>query len=181
MKEKSNQKISMKAIIIIVIVVIVLIAIFSDSNESSSSQINNSNNNTTQESDSNSNEGIEEENKYMTSLEWTNSGNENSDEEQEWLKVAVENDSYDGDILQSGTYIVRQTDGEYNGTPQRTYNLYVTELNTDNPEEVQNNSLPITVGGVNGSENEIIVKKGQYLYIQKVSGGEIGHLKLELK
>jgi len=97
------------------------------------------------------------------------------------LNVAIENDNYVGDVLKSGTYTVEQTDGEYDGTPQRTYNLYVTDLNTENPDEVQNNSIPITVGGVNGSNSEITVQKGQYLYVQKVSGGEIGHLKLTLK
>ena len=117
----------------------------------------------------------------MTSLEWTNSGKDNSDEQIEWLKVAIENDNYDGDVLKSGTYTVEQTGGEYDGTPQRIYNLYVTDLNTENPDEVQNNGIPITIGGVNGSNSEIVVQKGQYLYIQKVSNGETRHLKLTLK
>lgn len=122
-----------------------------------------------------------QEGNYMTFLEWTNSGNDNSDEVAEWLKISIENDNYDGDILQAGTYIVEQTDGEYDGTPQRIYNLYVTDLDTENPDDVQNNSLPITVGGVNGYNTEITLEKGQYLYIQKISGGETGHLKLEIK
>lgn len=116
------------------------------------------------------------ETSYLTSVEWTNSGYEYSDEQEEWLKVAVEIDSYDGDILTAGTYTATQTDGEYDGTPQRVYNLYVTSLDTENPDEVQNNTLPVTVGGVNGSKTEIELEKGQYLYIQKISGGSIGHI-----
>lgn len=113
---------------------------------------------------------------YLTSVEWTNSGYEYSDKQEEWLKVAVEIDSYDGDILTAGTYTVTQTDGEYDGTTQRVYNLYITSLDTENPDEVQNNTFPVTVGGVNGSKTEIELKKGQYLYIQKISGGSIGHI-----
>lgn len=119
---------------------------------------------------------------YMTELSWTNSGNNNSDETIEWLKVAIGTDDYDGDILEPGTYTVKQTNGEYSGEEyQRIYNLYVTNINTDNPEEVPFESLVATVGGVNGSEDEIILNSGQYLYIQKIDGGEIGHLQLNLK
>lgn len=121
------------------------------------------------------------EDKYMTLLEWTNSGNKNSDQKEEWLKVAVENDNYDGDVLQTGTYLIQQTAGNNNEKSQRIYNFYVTDLDTENPSEVKNDTLPITVGGLNGNENEISLKKGQYLYIQKVSNGDIGHLMLKLK
>ncbi len=118
---------------------------------------------------------------YLTSLEWTNSGYEYSDNQEEWLKVAIEIDSYDGDILTAGTYTVTQTNGEYDGTTQRVYNLYITSLDTENPDDVQNDTFPYSIGNYNGSSTEITLEKGQYLYIQKISGGEIGHLFMELK
>ena len=168
--EEKKKKTPIWLIVVIVILIILIIGSFGNS-ESTNKDTSNNKENTEEKQNDN----------YMTSLEWTNSGKDNSDEQIEWLKVAIENDNYDGDVLASGTYTVEQTDGEYDGTPQRTYNLYVTDLNTENPDEVQNNSIPITVGGVNGSNSEITVQKGQYLYVQKVSGGEIGHLKLKLK
>lgn len=168
--EEKKKKTPIWLIVVIVILIILIIGSFGNS-ESTNKDTSNNKENTEEKQNDN----------YMTSLEWTNSGKDNSDEQIEWLKVAIENDNYDGDVLASGTYTVEQTDGEYDGTPQRTYNLYVTDLNTENPDEVQNNSIPITVGGVNGSNSEITVQKGQYLYVQKVSGGEIGRLKLTLK
>lgn len=133
-------------------------------------------NNETNNNNNNNNNISSNETSYLTSIEWTNSGHEYSDEQEEWLKVAVEIDSYDGDIITAGTYTVTQTDGEYDGTTQRIYNLYITSLDTENPDEVQNNTFPVTVGGVNGAKIEIELKKGQYLYIQKISGGSIGHI-----
>ncbi len=168
--EEKKKKTPIWLIVVIVILIILIIGSFGNSENTNKDTSNNKENTEEKQNDN-----------YMTSLEWTNSGKANSDEQIEWLKVAIENDNYDGDVLKSGTYTVEQTDGEYDGTPQRTYNLYVTDLNTENPDEVQNNSIPITVGGVNGSNSEITVQKGQYLYVQKVSGGEIGHLKLKLK
>lgn len=168
--EEKKKKTPIWLIVVIVILIILIIGSFGNSENTNKDTSNNKENTEEKQNDN-----------YMTSLEWTNSGKDNSDEQIEWLKVAIENDNYDGDVLASGTYTVEQTDGEYDGTPQRTYNLYVTDLNTENPDEVQNNSIPITVGGVNGSNSEITVQKGQYLYVQKVSGGEIGRLKLTLK
>ena len=168
--EEKKKKTPIWLIVVIAILIILIIGSFGNSENTNKDTSNNQENTEEKQNDN-----------YMTSLEWTNSGKANSDEQIEWLKVAIENDNYVGDVLKSGTYTVEQTDGEYDGTPQRTYNLYVTDLNTENPDEVQNNSIPITVGGVNGSNSEITVQKGQYLYVQKVSGGEIGHLKLTLK
>lgn len=168
--KKEKKKTPIWLIVVIAILIILIIGSFGNSENTNKDTSNNKENTEEKQNDN-----------YMTSLEWTNSGKDNSDEQIEWLKVAIENDNYVGDVLKSGTYTVEQTDGEYDGTPQRTYNLYVTDLNTENPDEVQNNSIPITVGGVNGSNSEITVQKGQYLYVQKVSGGEIGHLKLTLK
>ena len=168
--EEKKKKTPIWLIVVIAILIILIIGSFGNSENTNKDTSNNKENTEEKQNDN-----------YMTSLEWTNSGEANSDEQIEWLKVAIENDNYVGDVLKSGTYTVEQTDGEYDGTPQRTYNLYVTDLNTENPDEVQNNSIPITVGGVNGSNSEITVQKGQYLYVQKVSGGEIGRLKLTLK
>lgn len=168
--EEKKKKTPIWLIVVIAILIILIIGSFGNSENTNKDTSNNKENTEEKQNDN-----------YMTSLEWTNSGKANSDEQIEWLKVAIENDNYVGDVLKSGTYTVEQTDGEYDGAPQRTYNLYVTDLNTENPDEVQNNSIPITVGGVNGSNSEITVQKGQYLYVQKVSGGEIGHLKLTLK
>ena len=114
-------------------------------------------------------------------IEWTNSGYDYSDSQEEWLKVAVQIDSYDGDQLKPGTYVVKQTNSDKDIENQRVYNLYITNLDTENPDEVQNDTFPVTVGGINGSSVEIKLEKGQYLYIQKISGGSIGHINITKK
>ena len=161
---KNNKTIKIVIIIVAVVIVSLLISPFLPETEN----INYSQDNQNTKSDKKSN--------YLTKIEWTNQGNDYSDETDEWLKVAVEVDNYDGDIIESGTYNVEQTDGKYTGKPQRIYNVYVSSLNTDNPEDIKNNEFPVTVGGANGKKQTITVEKGQYLYIQKISGGEIGHL-----
>lgn len=117
----------------------------------------------------------------LTSLEWQNNGEENSDSKEEWLKIAVDDTSYKGYILKAGTYSVTQTDGKYSGTAQRIYNLYVTDLDTDNYKEVETNTYPTPIGGINDYQGEITISKGQYLYVKKSTGGQVGKLKLELK
>ena len=132
---------------------------------------NNTANNTANDTDNN------KENQ----IEWTNSGYDYSDEQEEWLKVAVQVDTYDGDQLGPGIYEVKQTNGDKDIENQRVYNLYVTSLDTENPDEVQNDTFPVTVGGINGSSTEIELEQGQYLYIQKISGGSIGHITITIK
>lgn len=161
---KNNKIIKIVIIIVAVVIVSLLISPFLPKTENTN--YNQKNQNTTDDKESN----------YLTKIEWTNRGNDYSDETDEWLKVAVEVDNYDGDIIESGTYNVEQTDGEYDGKPQRIYNVYVSSLNIDEPEVIKNNDFPVTVGGVNGEKQTITVEKGEYIYIQKISGGEIGHL-----
>lgn len=161
---KNNKIIKIVFIIVAVVIVSLLISPFLPKTENTN--YNQKNQNTTDDKESN----------YLTKIEWTNRGNDYSDETDEWLKVAVEVDNYDGDIIESGTYNVEQTDGEYDGKPQRIYNVYVSSLNIDEPEDIKNNEFPVTVGGVNGEKQTITVEKGEYIYIQKISGGEIGHL-----
>lgn len=117
----------------------------------------------------------------VTSLEWQNNEEKDSDRQEEWLKIAVDDTSYDGYILKSGTYLATQTDGPFSGEVQRVYNLYVTDLDTDDYEEVEMDSYPTSIGGINEYQTEITLSKGQYLYVKKSTGGKVGELKLELK
>ena len=148
---KNNKTIKIVIIIVAVVIVSLLISPFLPETEN------------TNYSQDNQNTKSDKESNYLTKIEWTNQGNDYSDETDEWLKVAVEVDNYDGDIIESGTYNVEQTDGKYTGKPQRIYNVYVSSLNTDNPEDIKNNEFPVTVGGANGKKQTITVEKGQYL------------------
>lgn len=156
-----KKKMPKWAVVVIVIIIICIIGAFT----------------TPTETDNNSNDA--ENNKYMTKIEWTNRGNDNSDEITEWLKVAVEDDKYDGDILKAGNYNVSQSLGEYEGETQRVYNLYISEINTDNPDNVPIDAIECSIGNYNGANCEINLEKGQYLYIQKVAGNGSGHLLIE--
>lgn len=117
------------------------------------------------------------EEKYTNKLEWTNNG---SDDYNQQLQLAVEVESYAGEILQSGKYKVTQTNNVHNKINERIYNIYVSDKKYDKFEDIPLTDLVGSVGGVqNENEIEIDLQKGQYIVISLVSGGEDGHLKME--
>ena len=123
---------------------------------------------------------VKEEGKFLTEIEWTNNG---SDEGVNWIKIAVENEEYDGDVIKAGTYSIKHTNNRdvYGAETERVYNVFVSTESIDDPNNIDINWIETSIGGVNSVEDEITVKKGDYIYIQKVTGGSNGHIKLILK
>lgn len=118
----------------------------------------------------------DDDSKLMSEVEWTNWGNDNSNQQ---YKIAVEVEGYQGDIIQSGNYKITQTNTAYDKFTERIYNIYVSNKNYEDFEDVQ---LTDYVGSIGGPqyENELSVslEKGQYVYVSLVQGGQNGHFKM---
>lgn len=110
------------------------------------------------------------------SIEWTNLGNRNSDSKEEWIKININSN------LESGTYEIIQTSSDNDIEEQRVYSIYISSLDADRSNTVEDYSSPTTVGGANGSLKEIEIRTGfrvdNYLYIKKEKGGVVGSLKI---
>lgn len=118
-------------------------------------------------------------NTYSTKLEWTNNGTEDYIQS---IKIAVEKENYEGDNLESGNYLIEQTNTTFDERTERIYNIFVSNI-----EYNDINDVPITdyiglIGGM-GNDNsiEINVEKGQFIYLQTNSNGTNGHLKITKK
>lgn len=119
------------------------------------------------------------ESPFLTEIIWTNNG---SDEGENWLKIAVENENYDGDVIKAGTYTVKHTNNRdvFGIQDERVYNIFVSSESIEDPADIDIYWLETTIGGYNLTEDEITVKKGDYVYIQKVTGGSRGHIQMNL-
>jgi hypothetical protein len=115
-------------------------------------------------------------NKYLTTLEWTLPT---------VLKVSVEIDTYDGDILRAGTYKFEETNTLGNREKdERIYNIYVSKNNYSSESELLFDDLKISIGGLqNENIGQLTVEKGDYIYISPVpeNRDSIGHLKVTRK
>lgn len=117
--------------------------------------------------------------KYSTKLDWIDEG---TDAYIQSIKIAVESDNYSGKNLKEGTYIVRQTNSGSNETVEKVYNVFVSDKEYNNIDNVPIEDLQGTVGGYgNKDEIEITVKKGQYVYLQTNNNGYSGYLEMKLK
>lgn len=110
-------------------------------------------------------------------ITWTNNG---SDDENQQLMVAVEPDeSYEGDAVDSGVYVIKQTNTTYEDQTERIYNIYVTDKEPANFKEVSLEDLVGSVGGVqNENELEVDLKKGQFIIFSLVQEGKNGHIEM---
>lgn len=116
-------------------------------------------------------------------FEWTNQGTD--DYMTTYLVLIGNNDYYDGEEyekIEAGTYLFKQTNNRGNSgiEGERIYNMYVLDyyIDLEHFEEVKGLYYIGSVGGYNGQEMEIELKDGQFLYVQNVAGGSIGHLKV---
>lgn len=116
-------------------------------------------------------------------FEWTNQGTD--DYMTTYLVLIGNNDYYDGEEyeeIEAGTYLFKQTNNRENAgiDGERVYNIYILDyyIDLEHFEEVKGLYNVGSVGGYNGQEMEIELKDGQFLYIQNVAGGSIGHLKV---
>lgn len=158
-KKKQN-----KTNLIVVGVVIVIIILFASSGDSVKFGI--------QDGISDSLK-TDENNKYLTELEWSLP---------KTLKVVVEIDSYDGDILQAGTYIFKETNSlEDREKDERIYNIYISKTNYSSESEISFVDWQFGLGGVQyENTQEFTVEKGDYIYISPVAETDksIGHFKM---
>lgn len=112
---------------------------------------------------------------YITEFEWAATSN---------YMCAVENDSFDGDVISAGTYEI-----ESRGVapdPEDTmivWDIYVSENEYAKLEELQESELVATVGGMTHIGGEVTVEPGQYLYIKynEVVGNPCGSLSFKLQ
>lgn len=118
----------------------------------------------------------DDDSKLMSEVEWTNWGDDNSNQQ---YKIAVEVEEYQGDIIQAGNYEITQTNTAYDEYTERIYNIYISNQNYENFEDVQ---LTDYIGSIGGPqyENELSIslEKGQYVYVSLVQGGQNGHFKM---
>lgn len=110
-------------------------------------------------------------------ITWTNYG---SDDKNQQLLIAVEpSNSYEGDTINAGRYIIKQTNTAYEDQTERIYNIYITDKEPTNFDEVSLEQFIGSVGGVqNENELEVEVKKGQFIIFSLVQGGENGHIEM---
>lgn len=110
-------------------------------------------------------------------ITWTNNG---SDNENQQLLIAVEPDGdYEGDAISEGVYIIRQTNTTYEDQTERIYNIYVTDKEPVNFNEISLNQFIGSVGGVqNENKLEVELKKGQFIIFSLVQGGKNGHIEM---
>lgn len=118
----------------------------------------------------------DDDSKLMSEVEWTNWGDDNSNQQ---YKIAVEIEEYQGDTIQAGNYKITQTNTVYDENTERIYNIYVSNQDYDNFEDVQLTDYIGSIGGLQ-YENELSVslEKGQYVYVSLVQGGQNGHFKM---
>ena len=116
-------------------------------------------------------------------FEWTNQGTD--DYMTTYLVLIGNNDYHDGEEyekIEAGTYLFKQTNNRENAgiDEERVYNIYILDyyMELEHFEEVKGLYNVGSVGGYNGQQMEIELKDGQFLYIQNVAGGSIGHLKV---
>lgn len=116
-------------------------------------------------------------------FEWTNQGTD--DYMTTYLVLIGNNDYHDGEEyekIEAGTYLFKQTNNRENAgiDGERVYNIYILDyyMDLEHFEEVKGLYNVGSVGGYNGQQMEIELKDGQFLYIQNVEGGSIGHLKV---
>lgn len=159
MKEKEKKPIFKKWWFWVIIILLVIIIIASQGGNDVQTSTNTDNTN----------------NKPV--ITWTNYG---SDNENQQLLVAVEpSDNYEGDTVNAGTYIIKQTNTTYEDQTERIYNIYITDEEPTDFDEVSLEQFVGSVGGVqNENELEIEVKKGQFIIFSLVQGGENGHIEM---
>lgn len=160
MEEKEKKPILKKwwFWVIIILVVIIIIGTQGGNNVQTSINVDNMNN--------------------KPVITWTNNG---SDDENQQLLVAVEpsDNSYEGDTVNAGTYIIKQTNTAYEDQTERIYNIYISDEEPTNFEEVSLEQFVGSVGGIqNENELEIEVEKGQFIIFSLVQGGENGHIEM---
>ncbi len=129
---------------------------------------------------SSSKENITQADIVKPTITWTNYG---SDDENQQLLVAVEpEEGYEGDKINAGTYIIKQTNTTYEDQTERIYNIYVTDTEPNSFDEVSIEQMVGSVGGVqNENELEVELEKGQFIIFSLVEGGKNGHIEMYKK
>lgn len=97
--------------------------------------------------------------KYLSSIEWADLNN---------YCFAVENDSYDGDIISSGSYhfYPEHVSGVENGRIPIVWDIYVSSNLYSNISQLNDKEWIGAVGGISKDELTINLSKGQYVYVK---------------
>lgn len=123
--------------------------------------------------------GCEQGNQYKKSGEWTALSN---------YMFAVEVDDFDGDVYEAGTYhfypdLVDRIDGMLSNETPIVWDIYISENEYKNMSELTDSEYVASIGGLAKIEEDIILEKGKYVYINynEVFGEPAGILKFEKK
>ena len=112
---------------------------------------------------------------YLTELDWADTSN---------YMCAVEDPSFDGDVISAGTYTAKSVGAATSkGDIMVVWDIYVSDNCYNSLSDLKEDEYVLSVGGIDKSGGEITVKAGQYLYIKynDVLGNPCGYVSLELK
>lgn len=163
-KKISDKKKSRKGWIILLILLFVFYAIGTSNNPDETAD----------------NESINQESKsdvinkkYLTEITWASLNN---------YCFAVETDTYDGDIVESGTYrFYPDLVVENSKKLPQVWDIYVSNNLYESLNMLQDSEYITTIGGFGKDEITIELKSGQYVYIKtiKMQGESTGLLKIK--
>lgn len=167
---------------ILVIFIIVIVSVFSE--------INNTNNTT--QNNSNENEKETKYSKYKTTYQWECTKDVQHEQISENQILAIEDDNYDGIVLESGKYKISYTYNDYTSTfglsttnkYNRFYFVYIAnELGT--MQDIISEKIKInheyTFSPALHDEQIVELERGQYIYIEHTPIKEAGYGTIKLE
>lgn len=119
--------------------------------------------------------------KYKTNITWADTKS---------YMFAVENESYDGDIVAAGDYrfypdmVSSFEKGEMmKGKTPVVWDIYVSSNLYNSLNELQEGELVATIGGLDKAEADVSLQPGQYVYVKynDVIGDPVGVLQIDKK
>lgn len=123
--------------------------------------------------------GCGKKSNYKSSGTWANSSN---------YMFAVEIDDFDGDVYEAGTYrffpdLVDRVDSLMCSETPIVWDVYVSYHEYTKLSELKESEYVASIGGITKTEEDIVLKKGNYVYINynEVLGEPAGILKFEKK
>lgn len=108
---------------------------------------------------------------YKTEIEWAALDS---------AVFSVENDKFDGDSLEAGTYNFEETTVNKGKVPI-VWDIYVSDKLVKKGYNFQENEFKGSVGGLNKQKLKLDLEKGQYIYVvyNKIIGDGTGTLNIK--
>lgn len=123
--------------------------------------------------------GCGKKSNYKSNGTWANLSN---------YMFAVEIDDFDGDVYEAGTYhfypdLVDRVDSLMSSETPIVWDVYVSYHEYTKLSELKESEYVASIGGITKTEEDIVLKKGNYVYINynEVLGEPAGILKFEKK